>query len=54
MENEITQNLPVRCRKDKSYQTTLMVFDRMKGLMNKQPLQGQPRAEELSEVRSHN
>lgn len=54
MENKVSQNLPVRCRKDKSYQTNLMVFDRIKGLMNKQPLQRQPGAEEPSEVRSHN
>lgn len=44
MENKISQNLLVCCRKDKSYQTTLMVFDRIKGLMHKHPLQGQPGA----------
>lgn len=44
MENKVSQKLPVYFRKDKSYQITLMVFDRIKGLMNKQALQRQPGA----------
>lgn len=52
-ENKVSQKVPVCFRTDKSYQTTLMVSDRIKRLMNKLSLQRQPRAEGLLEAGSH-
>lgn len=51
-ENKVSQKVPVCFRTGKSYQTTLMVSDRIKRLMNKPSLQRQPRAEELLEAGS--